>query len=29
LRYGYSTVKDWLAGPGAETAARFAVHPPA
>ena len=25
LRYGYRTVKDWLAGPGAAVAARFAV----
>jgi hypothetical protein len=29
LRYGYTTVKDWLTGPGATTAARFAVHPDA
>jgi hypothetical protein len=26
LRYGYSTVKDWLAGPGAATAARFGLQ---
>jgi predicted acylesterase/phospholipase RssA len=29
LRYGYSTVKEWLAGPGGVAAARFASHPPA
>jgi predicted acylesterase/phospholipase RssA len=29
LRYGYSTVKEWLDGPGAVAAARFASHPPA
>jgi hypothetical protein len=27
LRYGYSTVKDWLAGPGAAIASRFASQP--
>jgi NTE family protein len=27
LRYGYSTVKDWLTGPGAAVASRFAEHP--
>jgi predicted acylesterase/phospholipase RssA len=27
LRYGYSTVKDWLVGPGAAVATRFASHP--
>lgn len=27
LRYGYVTVKDWLQGPGAAVAARFASHP--
>jgi hypothetical protein len=25
LRYGYATVKDWLAGPGAAVAARFSL----
>jgi hypothetical protein len=29
LRYGYNTVKEWLEGPGAVAAARFASHPPA
>ena len=27
LRYGYTSVKDWLTGPGAAVASRFAEHP--
>ena len=28
LRYGYRTVKDWLAGPGTVVASRFSLPPP-
>ena len=28
LRYGYRTVKDWLAGPGTVVASRFSLTPP-
>jgi predicted acylesterase/phospholipase RssA len=28
LRYGYQTLKEWLAGPGAGAATRFTVSPP-